>query len=97
VLSAIIVDRFMERLVLLNFFGFFERLIHQNSSLHPDRTRDPMGRSVRITPLRSLTTGGPLHAAPLTRVCLSPAWTRRPALPGDVVKERINNRSVNIW
>jgi hypothetical protein len=46
---------------------------------------------------RSLTTGGPLHAAPFSRVCLSPVWTRRPALPGDLVKERINNLPVNTW
>jgi hypothetical protein len=46
-----------------------------------------MGRSVQIIPLRSLTTGGPLHAAPSSRVCVSPDWTRRPALPGDAVRK----------
>ena len=50
-----------------------------------------LGRSVWTIPLRSLTTGGPLHAAPFARVCLSPDWTRRPALPGDLVRKRIEN------
>jgi hypothetical protein len=72
------------------FRSFSERLIHLKnySSLRSNRTRNPTGMEC-LDLSRSLTTGGPLHAAPYSRVYVSPDWTRRPALPGDVMRERI--------
>ena len=54
-----------------------------------------MGRGVWTIPLPH-HRGTPARRAIASRVCLSPVWTRRPALPGDVVRERIKNHPVNI-
>jgi hypothetical protein len=73
-----------------------ERLIHQNSSLHPDRTRNPSGTECLAYPAPlPHHRGTPARRAILPGMPI-PYWTRRPALPGDMVRERIQYYPVNV-